>query len=648
MITQSINLNLISGQVLPRVNASQYDSNTRTLNMNLYNGELAFNVPSGVSGYIQGTKPDRTGFQYSATVTEGSNVVTFDITEQMTAVSGEVTCELVLVDGDGRIATVNFILYVEPAALADDTVISETELPLIEQVAELAQNIDGYIAQMDADAAKSEAFGAGTVDGVPVTSDNPAYHNNAMYYAGEAAAAASGVEQYAEDSEAYAVGTRNGTPVASDDPTYRNNSKFYANAASGSASTAVASETAAAQSEENAEAWAVGEREGVPVISGDVTYNNNAKYYAGEAADSASNASTSETNAGLSESASAQSKEDSEAWANGTRNGTPVASDDPAYHNNAKYWADTASGTVNDMVGATASADGAHGLVPQPLMGDQDKFLGGDGTWKDVPAELSGLTDVSLGTLANGDVLNYNSTSQKWENAALGTAASKDSTNAVTQNSTDLVESGAVYTELIGKAPTSHASSSDTYGLGTTANYGHNKIIDNLTKTALTDGESLSAHMGNSLGKMIAPVQANLTAIQKYEIGEQFSYNGVLYEATALISSGGTITIGGNCNTAEDITTQISNFANKIAFATGTFSLVSGVAIADIDYPSGFNVSNCMVLTAELEFTSQEKYYTYPANEIFRYLSLTTTKIRVSTKSEYVGLAVRVALIKLA
>lgn len=448
MITQSINLNLITGQVLPRVNASQYDNNTRTLNMYLYDGELAFNVPSGVSGYIQGTKPDRTGFQYAATVTEGSNVVSFDITEQMTAVSGEVTCELVLVDGDDRIATVNFILFVEPAALADDTVISETELPLIEEAAELAQQIGGFIAQMDADAAKSEAFGAGTVNGVPVTSDNPAYENNAMYYAGEAAASASGVEQSAEDAEAYAVGTRNGTPVSSGDEAYHNNAKYYANAASESAATAVASDIAAEQSKKDSEAWAVGEREGTPVSSGDVTYHNNSKYYAGEAADSASNASTSETNAGLSESAAAQSEEDAEAWANGTRNGVPVTSGDPAYHNNAKHWADEASGAVNDMVGATANADGTHGLVPQPLMGDQDKFLGGDGTWKDVPAELSGLTDVSLVTLANGDVLKYNSTSQKWENAALGTAASKDSTNAVTQNSTDLVESGAVYSAV--------------------------------------------------------------------------------------------------------------------------------------------------------------------------------------------------------
>lgn len=419
MITQSINLNLITGQVLPRVNASQYDNNSRTLTMYLYDGELTFNIPNGVSGYIQGTKPDRTGFQYLATVTAGSNVATFDITEQMTAVAGDVTCELVLVDGDDRIATVNFILHVEPAALSDDTVISETDLPLIEEAAELAQQIGGFIEQMDADAAKSEAYGAGTVNGVPVTSDNPAYHNNAKYYSDEAAASASGVAQLKEDSEAYAVGTRGGAPVTSGDATYHNNAKYYANAASGSAATAVASDIAAAQSKEDAEAWAVGERDSTPVTSGDVTYHNNSKYYAGEAADSASNASTSETNAGLSESAAAQSEEDAEAWAVGTRGGVPVTSGDAAYHNNAKYWADEASGTVNDMTGATSSTAGVHGLVPAPAAGDNTKFLGGDGTWKDVPAELSGLTDVVLTDPADGQLLRYDATAQKWENAEL-------------------------------------------------------------------------------------------------------------------------------------------------------------------------------------------------------------------------------------
>lgn len=43
---------------------------------------------------------------------------------------------------------------------------------------------------------------------------------------------------------------------------------------------AVASASSAADSESNAEAWAVGERGGVPVTSGDDTYENNSKYYA--------------------------------------------------------------------------------------------------------------------------------------------------------------------------------------------------------------------------------------------------------------------------------------------------------------------------------------------------------------------------------
>ena len=48
---------------------------------------------------------------------------------------------------------------------------------------------------------------------------------------------------------------------------------------------AVASAEDAADSESNAEAWAVGERGGTPVPSTDDTYHNNSKYYAGLAED---------------------------------------------------------------------------------------------------------------------------------------------------------------------------------------------------------------------------------------------------------------------------------------------------------------------------------------------------------------------------
>lgn len=50
----------------------------------------------------------------------------------------------------------------------------------------------------------------------------------------------------------------------------------------------------------------------------------------------------------------------------------------------------------SNMTGATASTDGASGLVPAPLAGDQAKFLKGDGTWGDVPSLPSPTINDSL------------------------------------------------------------------------------------------------------------------------------------------------------------------------------------------------------------------------------------------------------------
>lgn len=63
---------------------------------------------------------------------------------------------------------------------------------------------------------------------------------------------------------------------------------------------------------------------------------------------------------------------------------------------------------------------------------------------------LNDVSDVTITSPSNGQVLKYNSSAARWENGSLGTAASKNSTNAVTSGSTNLVESGAVYTETSG------------------------------------------------------------------------------------------------------------------------------------------------------------------------------------------------------
>lgn len=92
-----------------------------------------------------------------------------------------------------------------------------------------------------------------------------------------------------EDAEAWAAGTKDGVPVGPDDPQYHNNAKYWAEQISGDG--------------QEAEAWAIGTKSGVPVPSTDPQYHNNAKYYAQEAGSSATTAGTAATNA----SSSAQS-----------------------------------------------------------------------------------------------------------------------------------------------------------------------------------------------------------------------------------------------------------------------------------------------------------------------------------------------------
>lgn len=70
------------------------------------------------------------------------------------------------------------------------------------------------------------------------------------------------------------------------------------------------------------------------------------------------------------------------------------------------------------MQGATSSADGAQGSVPQPLIADKDKFFKGDGSW--AHDELSKLADVVITDIEDGDVPKWDATLEKWVNGQGG------------------------------------------------------------------------------------------------------------------------------------------------------------------------------------------------------------------------------------
>ena len=84
----------------------------------------------------------------------------------------------------------------------------------------------------------------------------------------------------------------------------------------------------------------------------------------------------------------------------------------------------------------------------------------------------------------------------------------------------------------------------------TNLNHIEDGIADAYTDIAAVQSEAES---------LIAPIETSSTASQAYSIGEQFIYNGLLYKATAAISSGGTITPNGNCTVSDSITEQIND-----------------------------------------------------------------------------------------
>jgi hypothetical protein len=89
---------------------------------------------------------------------------------------------------------------------------------------------------------------------------------------------------------------------------------------------------------------------------------------------------------------------------------------------------------------------------------------------------------------------------------------------------------------------------------------------------------------------MIATVQPNLTAVKAYAKGEQFVYQGLLYKATTAISSGGTITIGGNCELADSVMEQMIDFP---------FTVLADIAITS-GATASIDKTGCKFLIAQL------------------------------------------------
>lgn len=201
MIAQNLNLDTIPGGPLPIVQASQFDVQTNAVTFTLYRGSELFTLPAGAGVLVNGKKPDSTGFSYSAASASGSTV-RINVTKQMTAVYGDVICELRISSGQQDVGTCNFILRVEKSPL-DDAVISETVLPLIEQAAEIAATISEYaetVAQEAAAATQSATQAATSAASAATDAANVAAQYNSLQAVKAEATAAAQAAQDAADT----------------------------------------------------------------------------------------------------------------------------------------------------------------------------------------------------------------------------------------------------------------------------------------------------------------------------------------------------------------------------------------------------------------------------------------------------------------
>lgn len=133
---------------------------------------------------------------------------------------------------------------------------------------------------------------------------------------------------------------------------------------------------------------------------------------------------------------------------------------------------------------------------------------------------------------------------------------------------------GKILKMFKGKAPNSHASSATTYGVGTTANYGHVKTINNLTQANHVNGTALSAYQGKLLDDKV-----NLKALKP-----------VLIRSVSMPSTlqGFGVQITDNLDSYDEIILELTGtctLQNTGTSATAIGSFGFGKSTSDADMP---------------------------------------------------------------
>lgn len=142
MVTENINIDVRPGGIPIVIHVTQYEVGLRQFIFTPYTSNGTQTVVAG-SATLEGTKPDGYAFQQACEMVDG--VITYTLQEQLCAVEGRVWSRLVIRDTDGGMIGYTAIVWVVGrAGVADDAVMSDSDISALRQFLDEFGGIDAY------------------------------------------------------------------------------------------------------------------------------------------------------------------------------------------------------------------------------------------------------------------------------------------------------------------------------------------------------------------------------------------------------------------------------------------------------------------------------------------------------------------------
>lgn len=169
-MSQQSKVSITPTQARPKINLSQYDAG-RQVTFLLEENQQAYNIPTGSTVKIQGTKPS--GFGFDIACYYSGNVVTLVTTADMTDEGGNFPAEIVITKDSTRLGTANIFVAVEASPHPTGTTDGQADI-VIPELTALVERVEDAVESMheltvNAVTLASTASATATYDGVTNT-----------------------------------------------------------------------------------------------------------------------------------------------------------------------------------------------------------------------------------------------------------------------------------------------------------------------------------------------------------------------------------------------------------------------------------------------------------------------------------------------